>query len=129
MTVLKLCVVVSATALLGAGPFACTPAQKRDARTAVDDLTKGCASGVPQSVAAIVDPASGDVVAIACATEEELAPFVQQILAARKAKAARSAPACGSGSAGPTTVLVTPPAASTIAPALAPSSAPSGAKK
>lgn len=67
--------------------FACTPAQaKTDIRTAVDDVSKACQAQIPQSVAILIDPTTGETIQIACVDEEALAQLVDRVLSERRAK-------------------------------------------
>lgn len=76
----------------------CTPAQvaqvKEGTRTVVNVAETGCAIA-PIVGAIVLTDAEGKTVETVCAEEEELRPLIDQLLAARKAKALRKAKAMG----------------------------------
>jgi hypothetical protein len=87
---LKLCVLFVGALNVGAS---CATA-KAEARTALDDAAAACREQIPQGAIAIVDPKSGAIAQIVCATAEEIDAVVAPLLGARKAAAAAPAGGC-----------------------------------
>jgi 2-oxoglutarate dehydrogenase E2 component (dihydrolipoamide succinyltransferase) len=97
----------------------CTAANKAVARTVLDVARSACDLYASQAGLSISD---------VCATEQQLAPFIDSILAAQAAASSQRAGGCGAGASAPapSAAPVEAPAAPPVAPA-APAATPAPA--
>jgi hypothetical protein len=81
---IKLCLLSVATVAMVAGSFAagCNPTQKETAKSAIDEATAACQGETASAV--VQRDKAGNIVQTFCTYEEEVAPFVENLIAARK---------------------------------------------